>query len=69
MDKITHSIKEYIQKNGDRANLHWKVTKSGARFKHNNKWQKEEFFDKLYPKYQYRKDNGKGENPNTKSFL
>jgi hypothetical protein len=73
MEKITHSIKEYIEKNGKRANLHWRVTSSGAKFKHNGRWYGLEMLNNLYPKYQYKYQykqlNTKGENPNTKSLL
>lgn len=69
MAKVTHKIKEYIDKNGRRANVHWKMESGVLTFNHNGKWLSEELFEKTYPKYNYVKSSGKGENPNTKSFL
>lgn len=69
MDKVTHSIREYIEKNGKRADVYWRMTNSVLKFSHNGKWYSEDMFEKMFPKYQYKKCNGKGENPNTKSFL
>lgn len=69
MAKITHKIKEYIDKNSKRANVHWKMENGVLKFNHNGRWVTEELFEKVYPKYQYVKSSGKGDNPNTKSFL
>lgn len=68
MEKVTHSIKDYIDRNAKRKNLHWKFSNGELMFKHRNKWYGADLLNKYYPKYDYRKFNLKGENPNKKAI-
>jgi len=62
--KITNSITEYISKNLARKNVHWKLVDDQWFFElFPMVWMHEESFDEFYPKYDYKKFNDKGSNP------
>ena len=61
--KTTHKISEYISRNAERRNAHWKITGDKKMFMHDGMWYDERDFDKVLALYQYIKFNDKGENP------
>ena len=62
--KTTNSITEYISKNLARKNVHWKLTDGQWFFElFPMVWMRQESFDEFYPKYDYKKLNDKGDNP------
>lgn len=63
----TNSIREYIERNQARKNIHARFADGEMMYNHKGKWISREKFEKLYPKYEYKKNNFKGENPNKKS--
>ena len=63
MRKITNSIKDYFELNQARKNTHWRLVDGKWMFEHNGMWIDGESFDFLYPKYDYKPNNYKGDNP------
>ena len=61
--KQTNSISEYINRNAERKNAHWKITGESKMFMHDGMWYDESVFDKILSLYEYVKFNDKGENP------
>jgi len=61
--KTTHKISEYINRNSERKNAHWKITGESKMFMHDGMWYDESVFDKILSLYEYVKFNNKGENP------
>jgi hypothetical protein len=62
--KTTNSLTEYISKNLARKNVHWRIFDGKAFFElFPLVWMHEESFDDFYPKYEYKKFNDKGANP------
>jgi hypothetical protein len=66
--KITHSIAEYISKNALRKNIICKFSDGKLLHLHKGRWIDEDDFEKEYPKYDYKKFNSKGKNPDTTSL-
>lgn len=63
MRKITHSIKEYFELNQLRKNTHWRLVDGKWMFEHFGQWYDNNMFDEIYPQYDYKPFNDKGENP------
>lgn len=63
--KITHSIKEYIEKNQLRKNIHTRFSGGKLTYNHNGEWISHAEYQKLYPQYEYKKFNEKGVNIDT----
>jgi len=59
---VTGSIKEYIQGNQIRSLVPAKVSADGILYKHNGEWISADRFNSLYPAYEYKKFNDKGDN-------
>lgn len=63
MRKITHSIQDYFHLNQLRKNTHWRYVDGKLMFEHEGLWYDKEKFDILYPQYDYKPFNDKGQNP------
>ena len=63
MRKIAHTIKEYFELNQARKNAHWRYVDEKLMFNHNGVWYDKAMFDEIYPQYDYKPFNDKGENP------
>jgi hypothetical protein len=61
--RTTHNIGEYIRKNEERKNVHWRIKDGIAYFEMDGFFHPQEEFDYFYPKYQYKPFNEKGESP------
>ncbi len=61
--KKTNSIKTLVQKNYERTLVYWRVTNRNKMFNVNGYWYDEQFFNQMFPKYEYVKYLEKGENP------
>ena len=64
--KRAKTIKEYVHGNQLRKNVHFRYADGSLKFLHKGEWYSADKFNKMYPRYEYKIDNGKGENPNTK---
>lgn len=61
---VTHSIKEYIERNSARKNVRWRIADGEWRFELvKDVWCGSEAFDDMYPTYEYQRFNDKGSNP------
>ena len=56
MIKTTHSIAEYVSKNSERKNKHWRYINGALYFKHEGQWLEEEVFNYLFPQYEYKEN-------------
>ena len=63
MRQITNSIKDYFELNQARKNTHWRFSDGKWMFEHFGCWYDSEMFDEIYPKYDYKPNNYKGDNP------
>ena len=61
--KTTHKISEYILRNAERKNAHWKIIGDSKMFMHEGMWYDGKDFDKVLAMYDYIKFNPKGDNP------
>jgi hypothetical protein len=66
----THSIAEFIQRNQERKNAHWRIADGEMMFLHEQSglWFHGDTFNEVYPKYEYEPFNPKGENIKKKIF-
>ena len=60
--KQTYKISEYVNRNAERKNAHWKITGESKMFMHDGMWYDASDFDKILSLYEYVKFNDKGDN-------
>lgn len=61
--KQTYKISEYINRNAERKNAHWKIRGESKMFMYDGMWYDAKDFDKILSLYEYVKFNDKGDNP------
>lgn len=65
---VTGSISEYIKKNQMRRCIYSRYSNGEIKYFHRGRWISHERFLILYPVYEYKKNNYKGENPNGRAI-
>jgi hypothetical protein len=58
--KKVHKVKDYVEGNQKRKDLHWQIRNGKKYFQHEGRWWEEKYLDNFYPEMNYVKST-KGE--------
>ncbi len=64
----TDSYKKLLEENHKRKQVHWRIVNSKQMFNYNGRWYDEQFFNQMFPKWEYCKYLTKGDNPDKKAI-
>jgi hypothetical protein len=64
----TDSYKKLVEENQKRQIVHWRIKGNNQMFEVNGYWYDQQFFNQMFPQWEYCKYLTKGENPDKKAI-